>query len=75
MDGVKYRDLPWFVRALIWGVLYGVAVALTVKYKSTGDLLVKGAIAGVLLILFTAPFMRRSDRRRAAKQAESGSPS
>jgi hypothetical protein len=67
---VKYRDLPWLVRALIWGVLYGVLVALTVRYSSTGDLLKKGVIAGVVLVLLFAPFMRRSDRRKAQKKAE-----
>jgi Mg2+/citrate symporter len=70
---MKFSDLPWAVRVLVYGVLFGVVTALTVRYSSTGDLLKKGIIAGVVLILLFAPFMRRSDRRRARRAAEPAS--
>jgi membrane associated rhomboid family serine protease len=68
--GVKFGDLPWAVRVIVYGVLYGVLTALTVRYKDTSDLILKGVIAGVVLIVLFAPFMRRSDRRKAQRKAE-----
>ena len=70
-DGaVKFGTLPWTVRVLVYGVLFGVLTALTVRYKDTSDLLRKGIIAGVVLIILFAPFMRRSDRRKAQRESE-----
>ena len=68
--GVKFGNLPWTVRVLVYGVLFGVLTALTVRYKDTSDLLRKGIIAGVVLIILFAPFMRRSARRKAQREAE-----
>jgi hypothetical protein len=58
---------------LVYGVLFGVLTALTVRYKDTSDLLRKGIIAGVVLIILFAPFMRRSSRRKAQRAAEQAS--
>ena len=55
---------------LVYGVLFGVLTALTVRYKDTSDLLRKGIIAGVVLIILFAPFMRRSSRRKAQRAVE-----
>ena len=68
--GMKFGELPWTVRVLVYGVLFGVITALTVRYSSTGDLLKKGVIAGVVLILLFSPFMRRSARRKKQRAAE-----
>jgi uncharacterized membrane protein len=73
MGGMKFGELPWTVRVLVYGVLYGVLVALTVRYKNTGDLITKGVIAGVVLIILFAPFMRRSDRKKKRRAAEAAS--
>jgi hypothetical protein len=66
---VKFRELPWYARALTYAVIYGVLVALLEPYKPPNTPLKNGLIsAGVFLILFGS-VMRWSSKRRARKAA------
>jgi len=68
-QGVKFQALPWGTRVLIYGVVYGLLVALLEPYKPPSTPLRNGLIAGVVFIVLVGPVMRWSSRRKAKKAA------
>jgi hypothetical protein len=67
---VKFQSRPWWVRVLVYGVVYGVLVALLEPYKPPSTPLKNGLIAGAVFIVLVAPVMFWFSRRKAKKAAE-----
>lgn len=64
---MKFRELPWWTRVVVYGVIFGVLTALLEPYKPPRTPLLNGLIAGAVFILLFAPVMFWLSRRRARK--------
>jgi hypothetical protein len=68
-QGVKFQALPWWTRALVYALIFGILTALLEPYKPPNTPLRNGLTAGVVFFVLVAPVMGWMSRRRARKAA------
>jgi hypothetical protein len=66
---VKFRDLPWWGRLLVYSVVFGVLTALLEPYKPPNTPLRNGLISGVVFFLLVGSVMFWWNRRKTKKAA------
>ncbi len=66
---MKFQALPWWTRALVYALVFGILTALLEPYKPPNTPLRNGLIAGVVFFVLVAPVMGLMSRRRARKAA------